>query len=220
VKSTVVNKKIFICVYNPIMQQTRQRVLDYLEQRGSATARQLAQAFDMTSANLRRHLSILQKDGLIVGVVGKLQNQGRGRPDHLYALSAEAKTDLNPLTRALLRTLDFTEMNMKKLTEALLGNGTSPKGQITQRLVSAVRSLEPLGYKPRWEARPQGPQMVFGRCPYAAIIADHPELCRMDVRVLEELLAVQVEQTAKLQPGPQHVPQCVFQLQQVSQQSK
>ena len=208
-KSTVVNKKVFICVYNPSMQETRKRITDYLEQRGSATAQQLAKAFSMTSANLRRHLGIMQADGLVVDI-GIMEAQGRGRPDHLYALSTEAKTDLNALTRALLRTLDFSEMNMNKLTGALLGKAAPPKGQITQRLVAAVRRLEPLGYKPRWEARPQGPQMVLGRCPYAAIIADHPELCHMDAHLLKELLAVPVNQTAKLEPGPQHVPQCIF----------
>ena len=103
---------------------------------------------------------------------------------------------------------------MKKLAKSLLGKFQSPKGQITQRLVSAVRYLEPLGYKPRWEARPQGPQMVLGRCPYAEIIADHPELCGMDAHLLGELLAAPVQQTAKLQPGPQRIPQCVFLLKQ------
>jgi predicted ArsR family transcriptional regulator len=191
------------------MQETRKRIIDYLEQRGSATAQQLAQAFGMTSANLRRHLGILQEDNLVVDI-GIIETQGRGRPDHIYALSAQAKTDLNPLTRALLKTLDFNEMNLDKLVAILLGKVARLNGQITQRLVSAIRHLEPLGYKPRWEARPHGPQMVLGRCPYSTIIADHPELCRMDTHLLEELLGVPVDQTAKLQPGPQRVPQCIF----------
>jgi hypothetical protein len=32
----------------------------------------------------------------------------------------------------------------------------------------------------------------------------------MDAHMLESLLAAPVEQTAKLQPGPQHIPQCIF----------
>jgi len=195
------------------MQSTRQRILDYLEQRGSASARQLAHAFGMTAANLRRHLGILQTRGLIADI-GQRQHEGRGRPDHLYALSSSVNADLKPLTQGLLVTLNSSDASMKKLAKSLLGKFQSPKGQITQRLVSAVRYLEPLGYKPRWEARPQGPQMVLGRCPYAEIIADHPELCGMDAHLLGELLAAPVQQTAKLQPGPQRIPQCVFLLKQ------
>jgi predicted ArsR family transcriptional regulator len=76
-----------------------------------------------------------------------------------------------------------------------------------------VQRLSPLGYRPRWEARPKGPHVVLGRCPYAAIIADHPELCQMDQLVLGDLLGSPVEQTAKLQAGPQGLPQCVFRMQ-------
>ncbi|MCL5428194.1 MAG: ArsR family transcriptional regulator [Chloroflexi bacterium] len=202
------------------MQTTRQRILDYLEQGGSASARQLAHAFGMTPANLRRHLSILQMRGLVTPI-GCHPAEGRGRPEQIYALKSTGKnSDLEPLARALLSTLAASglprrvDARSESLAKTLLGSFDPPSGQFTQRLVASVRRLEPLGYKPRWEARPQGPQMVLGRCPYAAIIADHPELCRMDAHLLEELLAAPVEQTAKLQPGPHRIPQCVFVMRQ------
>ena len=202
------------------MQQTRQRILDYLEQRGSASARQLSQAFGMTPANLRHHLDILVSRGLVTPI-GQRKAEGRGRPVHIYALSpAGQNSDLQHLTKALLGMLDSsnlsqgTQARQKQLAQTLLGSPPTPSGQITQRLVAAVRRLEPLGYKPRWEARPQGPLMVLGRCPYAAIIAHHPELCQMDAAMLEEMLAAPVEQIAKLQPGPQGIPQCVFVMRQ------
>lgn len=197
------------------MQQTRQRILDYLDQRGSTSARQLAMAFGMTAANLRRHMGILQTREMIA-IVGQRPAEGRGRPEQIYALAPGSRSYLEPLTRALLNMLAAsdlprkTDARQKNLAEKLLGPQAAPSSQITQRLVSAVRHLEPLGYKPHWEARPQGPQMVLGRCPYAAIIADHPELCRMDAHLLEGLLTAPVEQTVKLQPGPQRVPQCIF----------
>jgi predicted ArsR family transcriptional regulator len=199
------------------MQATRQRILDYLDQRGSATAGQLAKAFGMTPANLRHHLSVLRSRDLVT-VIGQQPSERRGRPDFIYALSSHENSDMEQLARALLKTLRSdslprqTEARQEILARSMLGSNSAPANQITQRLVAAVRHLEPLGYKPRWEARPQGPQIVLGRCPYAAIIADHPELCRMDAHMLESLLAAPVEQTAKLQPGPQHIPQCIFEV--------
>ncbi len=198
------------------MQATRQRILDYLDQRGNASARQLAQAFAMTPANLRRHLRILEARSLLTASK-RHPPQGRGRPEQFYALTARAQpVNLEQLSSALL---DQTrergqEARLKRLALRLLDNVASPAGQITQRLVAAVQRLAPLGYRPRWEARPNAPQVVLGRCPYAPIIADHPELCRMDAHMLEALVAAPVEQLSKLQPGPQGTPQCVFTLKQ------
>lgn len=198
------------------MQSTRQRILDHLEQNGSASARQLAQAFGMTPANLRRHLGILQRRGLLAAIERPIPG-GRGRPEEVYALTARAQPDnLKQLSGALLEQSKGRgqEARLKQLAIHLLGNLPTPVGRITQRLVAAVQSLAPLGYRPRWEARPNRPEVVFGRCPYAAIIAEHPELCRMDAHMLEELLGAPVDQLTKLEPGPQGTPHCVFALQQ------
>ncbi len=195
-----------------MMQATRQRILDYLDQNGAASPRQLGLAFGMTAANLRRHLNILLQRGLIMAS-GRQPTVGRGRPRQLFALAPAAKQDgLETLARSLLKETD-NDQTMKALAARMLGESGDPlpSGQ-TQRLVNAVQRLARLHYKPHWEARPQGPQVVFGFCPYATIIADHPELCRMDASMLQQLLGSKVEQSAKLQTGPQGVPQCVFML--------
>ena len=72
------------------MQSTRQRILDYLDQHGTASPRQLAQAFGMTAANLRHHLGILQQRGL-VNPTGQRASEGRGRPERVYTLTATAQ---------------------------------------------------------------------------------------------------------------------------------
>lgn len=203
------------------MQATRQRILDYIEQRGNASARQLAQAFSMTTANLRRHLAILEKRGL-VAPASQRPAEGRGRPEQVYALTARAQNDnMAGIAHAALAALSAGEprrnevQRARRLASALIGElEEKAAGQITQRLVAAVQRLKPLGYRPRWEARPDGPQVVLGHCPYAAIIADHPELCQMDAHILEDLLGSPAEQMTKLQMGPQGTPQCIFVLQQ------
>ena len=202
------------------MQPTRQHILDTLDQRGSATARQLAQAFGLTAANLRRHLAILQARSLVTRV-GLQPGRGRGRPETLYALTPAGQgTSLEALTRALLAGLVAnldgagSEEQIQALAKRMLSGAPAPTGQLTRRLVATVQRLSTLNYKPHWEAKPQGPELVLGRCPYAAIIADHPELCRMDAHMLSNLLGTSVKQTAKLALGPHGVPQCVFMVQQ------
>jgi predicted ArsR family transcriptional regulator len=197
------------------MQSTRQHILDTLDQRGTASAGQLAHAFGMTAANLRRHLGILRSHNL-VAVVGRRQGGGRGRPEAIYALSATGQgAGLERLTRALLaeaatKESAATTAGVRNLARRLLGGQEAPFGSLTQRLVATVKQLSPLNYRPHWEAKQRGPELVLGRCPYAAIIADHPVLCEMDAQLVEGLLGTPVELASKLQPGPQGTPQCNF----------
>ena len=201
------------------MHSTRKRILDYLGQRGSASANQLATVFGMTQANVRHHLAALVNDGLI-RAAGAQKDKGRGRPRRLFALSEESEqNNLAALASILMVEISKenetdVETKLRDLAGKMIGTKAKPGAQISQRLVATVRKLAPLGYKPHWEARPKAPEMVFGHCPYAAIIDKHPELCRMDAYMLEDLLGAPAKQTAKLQTGPHGLPICIFKVTQ------
>jgi predicted ArsR family transcriptional regulator len=122
-----------------------------------------------------------------------------GLAGSLLAVLAEASIAKRPETR------------LRHAAQRLAGDKAETRGAASARLVGATRRLNTLGYRAGWEARPGGPQIVLGHCPYAAIIDDHPELCQMDAELLAELLGQSVEQLAKLQPGPEGTPQCIFQ---------
>ena len=79
----------------------------------------------------------------------------------------------------------------------------------TARLALAVKKLNGLRHQARWEAGAEGPRVIFGRCPYAAVIAQHPELCAMDAALLNELIGRPVQQIAKI--GTQGSSRCLFQ---------
>lgn len=193
------------------MQSTRQHILDHLEQRGPATPKQLAQAFGMSAANLRRHLSILEQRGLVQAVAQRPQ-PGRGRPEQVFALTRAAEpAGVEQLARALLTQLGPAPRpaQLRQVAAALAPAADLPSSP-ARRLVAAIPRLAPLGYKPHWVARPQGPEVVLGRCPYADLVADHPVLCRLDQEILAQLLGQPVEQTAKLQPDANGQAVCVF----------
>ena len=81
---------------------------------------------------------------------------------------------------------------------------------IARRLVFIVDKLNEFHYQARWEAGAQGPRILFAHCPYAAIIAKHPELCKMDETLLGELVKSQAGQLAKIGQQPVGSPYCVF----------
>jgi predicted ArsR family transcriptional regulator len=81
---------------------------------------------------------------------------------------------------------------------------------ITRRLALAIERLNTLHYQARWEAHAQGPRVIFELCPYTPIIARHPELCRMDKFLLQELLGLEVSLSAKLELNTRGLPFCMF----------
>jgi len=191
------------------MQRTRQRILEQLESQRSATPAELSRALDMTAANMRHHLAVMEEAGL-VQAVGEKPSGGRGRPSQVYMCTPQAEEDnLGQLASAALRVLGSTQ-SMKQLAEKLGGEQGAAFGPLAQRLYKAVQRLNELKYKARWEAHAEAPHLILERCPYAAIIDQHPELCQMDALLLEGLTGEAVQQIAKLEHGLEGPPHCIF----------
>lgn len=188
------------------MKTSRQRLLEYIQNHQVVTSRELSRALKMTAANARHHLTILEEQGL-VEVVGERPPRGRGRPARLYSLSAQALGyGLHELNAALLDELLSEKGDvqiqdtLERIAQRLVGSMSENESDssLTQRLYHSVQRLNELGYQAHWEAHADGPQVILGRCPYASLLCDHPELCRMDAALLEELLGIRAVQTAKL----------------------
>jgi hypothetical protein len=85
-----------------------------------------------------------------------------------------------------------------------------PRSPAAGRLAAFVSELSRMNYQARWEAGAEGPRILFGQCPYAAILAGHPELCQMD----RELIAAGTDQPVRQdsQIGVGSSTACAFQL--------
>ena len=198
------------------MQNTRQRIMNYLEAHNQATAVELSQVFNMTQANIRHHLSILVSEGQIE-VVGQNQPVGRGRPNLLYMPTRQAqKHSLDILVSILLddiqsiRSSKQREGKTRKLAERLASNSKSRNKSITIRLGESMQRLNELNYQAHWEAHADSPIIVLGKCPYTPIINQHPELCSMDKYLLETMLDVHVDQISKITRHPEGPQHCLF----------
>ncbi len=194
---------------------TRERILELLAENHTASAPELSRTLGVTEANVRHHLGVLAWAGQ-VEVVGETPGGGRGRPVHRYMLTRAAQPHgLGRLASALLEDLGGGKRQaagLARLAARLAGEADEPRGPLTGRLTHAAERLTALGYESHWEAHTDGPQILLGRCPYAAILDDHPELCRMDAQLLETLTGEAVEQTAKIARRPEGPAACVFAL--------
>jgi len=196
----------------------RQQILVHLQAHPGATAAELARALGVSAANVRRHLSILLSDGR-ARVIGERQGQAgqmRGRPVQLYGTGEALTADNLPglADAALSAWLDALPDAQRAAALQALAARLVPAmpagGSLPRRLAQAIEQLNRLHYRAHWEAHAGGPRLIFESCPYAAIIGQHPELCRMDRFLLQGLLGMDVSQTARLELNARGLPFCMF----------
>ena len=196
---------------------SRQRILGYLGQHNGASAVEISRALNVSAANIRYHLSILVSDGR-VQLLGFRPEQGKGRPVQIYGLGKAAQGDnlaglLDVLLTQLLEKIEPPEVDplLRGMAASLVPTKAADGAvHITRRLAQTVSRLDQFGYAARWEAHAAAPRVIFERCPYAAVIAKHPELCRMDGFMLEQQLGGSVEQTARLEKNARGTTFCQF----------
>lgn len=176
----------------------RQKVISQLYKVRAASAREVARGLKMSAATVRHHLRVLVSDGRLE-VSSVRGREGRGRPEKVYAIPRAALGDnLSALSEALWGEAG-PSVGVEALARRLAGD-IDIKGQpVAKQLNLVVGKLNHMNYHARWEAGAGGPRIIFGHCPYAAILAKRPELCRMDAALLMELFGNEFEQIAKIE---------------------
>ena len=159
---------------------------------------------------IRHHLRQLISEGLVRRTEEQVI-EGRGRPTPLYTL-VHPRSNLGGLVHHLL-SLPGRETLLQIAAEKFSPASGDIRRHITQRLYHAMGRLEELHYQPRWEALPDGPEVILGHCPFSEVIAAHPELCTMDTHILERLLGTRVEQIEKLERNAEGMLLCRFRIQ-------
>ncbi|SRR5258706_614089 len=187
----------------------RQKVLAYLYKTHAASAREISRSLKMSAANVRHHLRVLVSDGRLE-LTSVRGHERRGRPEKVYSIPQAALGDnLSALSDALLIEAGST-VPVQALAKRLAGESNFKSQPVAKRLTLVIEKLNQMNYHAHWEAGSQGPRVIFGHCPYAAIIAKHPELCRMDEAILRELMGQSAEQLTKI--GQDKSLSCVFAL--------
>ncbi len=188
------------------MTTARHKILAYLTKHRTSSAREISRGLKMSAATVRHHLRVLLSDGRLDSVSVRVR-ASRGRPEKVYSIPLAALGDnLSALSEALLAEAGRT-VRVEALAKRLAGESDFKNQVIARRLTFIVEKLNQMKYHARWEAGAGGPRVIFGHCPYAAILAKHPELCRMDAALLEELMGVSVEQLTTIREGSSS---CVF----------
>lgn len=180
------------------MQSKRQRIVEILKRKGSATVDELSESLGINSVTVRHHLDVLQSEGLICAPVVEHRSTA-GRPQHKYALSGTAHKvfpkNYNGLANQLLDeiksrheaheiSLIFENMGRRLAAESL----PPVAGETVKHRMNRVADfLNQKGYLAYWEKSDDGITLRTCNCPYSDLVSKHPELCAMDTSLIASL---------------------------------
>lgn len=183
-------------------EKTQEALLLHLKKAGELTVNDLCDKLSITSMAVRRHLTALQKDGL---VVSRIVRQDRGRPTYKYKLSQKA-ANLFPQAGSTLAVdlLDAVHeqsgasgvmellllRNRRRLTNLAQRVASKPLGE---RVAEVAKIFCEDGYMTEWEALPDGNFIIYQRhCAVHDMADKYRQLCAMEPQMMESLLGVTV----------------------------
>ena len=186
---------------------TRGQIITLLR-RSSRTVDELAQALDLTHTAVRAHLAALERDGL---VLQRSERRGSGKPSAVYDLTPAAEylfpKSYSQLLDQLLDVLgehlppDEVETLLREAGRRLAAEWKLPPGELRVRLEAAAELLNELGGLMEREAGEKTFSIRGYRCPFAALVREHPEVCRLAETLLSELVGVPMQEHC-LRTGP------------------
>ena len=176
---------------------TRGKVLLLLKKGGPCTVAYLSEQLDLTRNAIRQHLSSLERDNLVTQSPLKT---GPGRPALGYSLTPQAEPlfpkQYEHLLSNLIHQLRLSD-DGPGVDSLLADLGYSAAGRYVRRLdhladaskVEEVgRIMEAGGAIIEWEEVGTDVVLRDFNCPYAAVVKEHPEACRVQRSFLQRLL--------------------------------
>ena len=179
---------------------TRGQIITLLR-RSSRTVDELAQALELTHTAVRAHLAALERDGL---VNQRSERRGSGKPSSVYDLTPAAEylfpKSYGQLLDQLLDVLgehlppDEVETLLRETGRRVAVEWKILPGDLHVRLEAAIEVLNDLGGLMEQETEGETLCIRGYRCPFAAVVREHPEICNLAETLLSDLVGVPVQQ--------------------------
>jgi len=178
------------------MQTTRQQILEHLQRHGRATVKELGQLLRLTSTGIRQHLTVLERDGLVLA----REERGRvGRPTLVYTLTEKAEAlfprSYDELATALLEEIRASEGSERlyqllhrvaqRMAEALWErvHGKS----LAQRVKETALILQEQGCLVDWEQRDGEFFLHEFTCPFSKVAKQDSSVCTLHLELVRLL---------------------------------
>lgn len=191
-------------------ESSRGRIITLL--RGTTkTVNELSEELELTDNAVRAHLLSLERDGLIrqSGI-----QRGTRKPHFAYQLTNEAETLFPKAYDAVLTQLIAVlkgRLTPAALEQALRDVGSSlartqtvgtKDADLESRLNNGLTALEAIGGTARIEKDDGKCLISSDGCPLAAVVSEHPEVCRLAETLLSEIIGEKVQERCDREGSP------------------
>jgi predicted ArsR family transcriptional regulator len=196
---------------------TANRILGFLQNHPPASSTEISSALLLTKADIRYHLKNMLRVGIVSRRIKHL-NFGAGRPEYQYTTSMAESNSGYPLlakvcTKILFKNIAMGLSKVKKdIAEGLACDYQKNTSSGAEHLGIVVQYLGKLSYQAIWEARPDHPVIYFRNCPYLDLALKQPDLCEVDLVLVEKLTGWKCEQTRRIRDDFSQISTCRFSL--------
>ena len=180
-----------------LLGEQRAAIVEELRRLGERTVAQLAQLLGISEVAVRRHLGVLEDDGL---VASHRVNQGRGRPVACYWLTEDAQRlfpqGYDALAGEMLQFLADTQgreglrtylrWRLEREVEGLRSSVTAE--DLHGRLEQLAGALSDAGYDAVVEPAGDGFTLTQHNCAIFDVAKDHPEMCAYEAATFSKVL--------------------------------
>jgi DeoR family transcriptional regulator, suf operon transcriptional repressor len=196
----------------PNSATTKEKILTLIKANKQMTVIGLAGQLNITEMAIRRHLQVLENDGLLISLMKKNMT---GRPSRVYQLTVlgeeffpqqykqigiDLLQEINRLDPSIINQAILTRQERMVTRFRNRLEGKSFKGQINE----LVKIQSELGFMAEVSdiTSDEVAKIKQSNCPYLDIARDFPDICRNEHKFFEELLLTKnIEKISSMSKG-------------------
>jgi predicted ArsR family transcriptional regulator len=196
------------------VQNTRSEILKLIQLSNHQTVSQLAVELELAPATVRRHLDILQRDGLLDF---EEKREGAGRPEHVFRLTPKGfETGPREYDRLLIdmisevANLTTDQLNGKSGTQVIKQVFETMADRIAKVVVAdetrapidkLLELLELRHYDPEWDTNNGTIRIQLNNCPYRSAAMMNPVICSFDSRLIASVMGSESQRSQCVRDG-------------------
>ncbi len=202
-----------------ILKESRSAILDLLKTNGPMSVEQLAEWLEVSKVCVRRHLGLLESDGLIAY---EQERHERGRPRFIYRLTEKARCFFPHIYDEFAKEVlvhverQFGDGALLKVLSAranvLIAQLQAQFADLSvdERVKALVEVINMKGYLADARRLKDGSYRLRQRnCPTESVAVAYPQVCDEEIRVYRETLGCEVIRECRIADGLQ---QCEYRI--------
>ena len=174
--------------YKTLASLSRMNLLYQLQSRGTMSVNDLAEATGLHHNTAREHLDRLINEGFVT--CAPEARDSKGRPKMLYSPASGIKSELGSIQSRKIEAAQVRAEQLRRMVPlaprvqpALAGCA----GPAAQRQLDALEDhLDQSGFDA--SVASNGDQLHLHDCPYSEMVKDHPEVCGVHYRLIQDVL--------------------------------